>query len=304
MPPTKENTVSRIRDTFRSLHQRGECGLIVYLPVGFPTLGETYGLVQAVCDAGADLVELGVPFSDPLADGSTIQRATRAALDQGVTVTDCLSVIGRLRRGGLKSPVALMGYLNPFLAYGIDDLAHDAVACGVDGLIIPDLPPGVSMDWPAVVRGLDRIQFVAPTTRTERLDAIVSEATGFLYFLSVAGITGVRAGLPPGLGDLVRSVRAVTDLPIAVGFGIATQAQVCAVSRFADGVIVGSALIEVIERAPTDQRAEAAARFVASLKEATRPDAATAASFRGGPAPMSETETPAVNRDNGEAGLI
>ena len=264
--------MSRIVETFRALRRRGECGLIIYLPVGFPTRGETAGLVHAVCDAGADLVELGVPFSDPLADGPTIQRASRVALDQGVTVGDCLETVGTLRREGLTAPIALMGYVNPFLAYGFEALSRDAVASGVDGLIIPDLPPGALTERPGTpASGLDRIQFVAPTTRAGRLGAIAREASGFIYCLSVAGVTGARAGLPAGLGDLVARACAAADLPVAVGFGIATATQVREVSRFADGVIVGSALIEAIECAPAGQRVEASARFVALLKEATRP---------------------------------
>ncbi len=217
-----------------------------YLPVGYPDLPTSLDLFQALAEAGADLIEMGVPFSDPLADGPTIQAATQQALANGVTTAACLDTVRALRRRGVETPVLLMGYINPILAYGIDRYVADAAAAGADGFIIPDLPPDEASEMEAACRkhGRAMVYLVAPTSTPERLALAAAHSTGFLYLVSVAGITGARNELPPHLAGFISSVREHTDLPLAVGFGIGTPEQAAAVAALADGVVVGSALVK------------------------------------------------------------
>ena len=263
--------MSRIQHTLAQLKQRREGALIPYLTVGYPTIEDSRLLIQAFCEAGADLVELGVPFSDPLADGPTIQETSQVALRNGVTVERCLDVAATLRKAGIKTPFILMGYCNPFLAFGIDQLARAAAAAGIDGLIIPDLPLEEARPWWAACckNGLDLIFFLAPTTPQRRLEAVVKWGSGFIYCLSVTGVTGARLDLPTGLPAFIGRVRKTTDLPLAVGFGISTPEQVREVVAVADAAIVGSALINIIKHHPREQQIQAASDFVRDLKAAT-----------------------------------
>ncbi|MCP4168740.1 MAG: tryptophan synthase subunit alpha [Chloroflexi bacterium] len=218
-----------------------------YLPVGYPDLSTSIDLIQALADADADLIEVGVPFSDPLADGPTIQAATQRALAQGVTSSDCIKAVRVLRDRGITTPMLLMGYFNPILAYGIASYTAAAAAAGVDGFIIPDLPADEAGEMEAACKkhGLAMVYLVAPTSTAERLSLAARHSHGFLYLVSVTGITGARSELPPHLADFVTRVRGHTDLPLAVGFGIGTPQQAAAVAQLADGVVVGSALVKL-----------------------------------------------------------
>jgi tryptophan synthase alpha chain len=260
--------MSRIAETFAQLKAAGRPALMPYLMVGFPERDSALELAPALEAAGADLFELGVPFSDPLADGVTVQRAAEQALANGVHLPFCLETAAALRAGGLRAPLVLMGYFNPFLRYGLQRLATDALAAGVDGLIIPDLPPEEAGECQAVLRavGLDLIFFVAPTTPDQRIAEIVRLASGFIYCVSLTGVTGARSDLWDGLPDFLDRVRRFTDLPLVVGFGISSAAHVQQVGAHADGAIVASALINKIEGLPPEQRVAGAAAFVRELK--------------------------------------
>jgi tryptophan synthase alpha chain len=225
----------------------GGRALIPYLTAGFPTPTASLEALRRVAAAGADFIEVGVPFSDPLADGPTIQRTTQAALEQGMTAAGVLTLI---RDAALAVPVIIMTYLNPVLAYGVERFVADAGAAGAAGLLLTDLPAGAD---PAVEAAVMRsplalIRLVAPTTDDARLAAALTGATGFVYLISRLGVTGARDEVPADLETHVRRIRAVTTLPVAVGFGIGTPAQAAAAARYADGVVVGSALMDALER--------------------------------------------------------
>jgi tryptophan synthase alpha chain len=229
---------------WRTLGDRKKA-LIPYVTAGFPTPAVSRDVLRAVQAAGADFVEVGVPFSDPLADGPTIQRTTQAALAQGMTAAGVLSLI---REAALAVPVIIMTYLNPVLAYGVERFVADAHAAGAAGLILTDLPAGAD---PAVETAVTRsplalIRLVAPTTDEARLKGTLAGAAGFVYLISRLGVTGAREQAPADLEGHVRRIRAVTSLPVAVGFGISTAAQAAAAARSADGVVVGSALMDAV----------------------------------------------------------
>jgi tryptophan synthase alpha chain len=223
-----------------------------YFPIGYPALGLSVDVIEALARGGADLIEVGVPFSDPLADGPVIQRATQIALQQGATVAKCLAAVAELRRRGVTVPLVLMGYYNPLLSYGLSRLAGAAAAAGASGFIVPDLPPEEAGEMEtALPASLPLIRMLAPTTPPERAKRIASDARGFLYLVSVTGTTGARSELPPGLPDFIARARrdAPPDLPLCVGFGIATPTQARAVGQLADGIIVGSACVKTIGEA-------------------------------------------------------
>jgi tryptophan synthase alpha chain len=236
--------------------------------VGFPERESALEMAPALEAAGADMFELGVPFSDPLADGATVQRASEQALANGVRLSFCIETVAALRANGLRAPLVLMGYFNPFLRYGLERLAADAAAAGADGFIIPDLPPEEAGECQATLRahGLDLIFLVAPTTPDERIAEIARIASGFLYCVALTGVTGARRELWDGLPEFLERVRRLTDLPRVVGFGISSAAHVQQVGAHAEGAIVASALINTIEGLPPEQRVEGAAAFVRELK--------------------------------------
>lgn len=221
--------------------------LIPYVTAGFPTPAISRDTLRAVQAAGADFVEVGVPFSDPLADGPTIQRTTQAALEQGMTAAGVLALI---REAALAVPVIIMTYLNPVLAYGVERFVADAHAAGAAGLLLTDLPAGADPAVEAVVTRspLALIRLIAPTTGDSRLAASLAGATGFVYLISRLGVTGAQDQVPPDLEQQVRRVRTATALPVAVGFGIGTPAQAGAAARYANGVVVGSALMDALAR--------------------------------------------------------
>lgn len=248
--------MSRIAATFGDLKARGETGLVAYLTVGYPNVDATLRLVPALIAGGADIIELGIPFSDPLADGATIQRASHQALLGGVTPSLCLDVASRLRKGGVEAPLVFMTYYNPVLAYGIEPFAADAARAGADGLIVVDLPPEESgpLREACLARGLSLIYLLAPTSGDERIRLVAGLASGFVYCVSLAGTTGAREELPPGLPAFVQRVRRQTPLPIAVGFGISKPKHFRAVGRIADAAVIGSAIIDEIDRCDPSQR--------------------------------------------------
>ncbi|HYM49305.1 MAG TPA: tryptophan synthase subunit alpha [Candidatus Limnocylindrales bacterium] len=250
-----------------ALTGRQSLALLAYVTVGYPTPALTPALVKAIADAGADLIELGIPFSDPLADGPTIQASSQAALRQGVTVAGALEVI-RQARALTPAPMLVMSYLNPILAYGIARFCRDAVDAGVDGLIVPDLPPGEAGELRAAAAdsGLGLVFFVSPTSSPERMRAACDAATAFVYCIAVTGTTGARDRLDEALLPLLDRVRACTTLPIVVGFGISRPEHLQALQGHADGAIVASALLDAIARAPEDP-VGAARRFVIDLRQ-------------------------------------
>jgi tryptophan synthase alpha chain len=221
--------------------------LIPYLTAGFPTYDASLDALRRVQAAGADFVEIGVPFSDPLADGPTIQRTTQAALEQGITMPRVLALI---RDAALTVPVIIMTYLNPVLAYGVERFAHEARGAGAAGVLLTDLPAGAdpAIEHAVTKNGLDLIRLIAPTTDERRLKTAMTGAGGFIYLISRLGVTGARASVPADLEAQVRRVRSASRLPIAVGFGIATPPQATTTARYADGVVVGSALMDALAR--------------------------------------------------------
>lgn len=230
-----------------------------YFPLGYPDLPVSIDVIDALAKNGADLIEVGLSFSDPLADGPVIQHATQIALERGITVRKSLDAIKELRRRGVTIPLVLMGYYNPMLAYGLQKFVREAIDAGVDGLIIPDLPAEESGDLMEAISGapVSLIPMIAPTSSPERMEMIASQAQGFIYLVSVTGVTGERKSVSEGLGDLIRHVREHTPLPVCVGFGISTPSQAKDVGKIADGVIVGTACVRTIgESASPVERAK------------------------------------------------
>lgn len=240
---------SRIGDAFMRLKREGRRGFIPFITAGDPDLETTHALVVELARAGATAVELGVPFSDPVADGPTIQRSSERALRRGVSLSDVLSVVRDARRE-TDIPVVLFGYFNPILNFGVERFAEEAARAGADGVLVTDLVPEESADFNRALthRGLDQIFLVAPTTSDARLRSIAARASGFIYAVSRAGVTGARTDLSTEAARLVSRVREVSQLPAAVGFGISTHEHVAEVWTYADAAVVGSALVAEIEK--------------------------------------------------------
>jgi tryptophan synthase alpha chain len=261
-----------------------------YFPVGYPDLPTSIDVLEALAKNGADLIEVGLSFSDPLADGPVIQQATQTALERGVTTKNGIDAVAELRKRGVTIPLILMGYYNPMLAYGPERFIRDAAEAGADGFIIPDLPPEESdefqqaLDTVGQVGGISihttstqtappnrdqhppLITMLAPTTSDERMEQIARHAQGFIYLVSVTGVTGARKDITTGLGKLIERVRQHTDVPVCVGFGISTPDQAAAVGQLADGVIVGSACVREIGR--SENPVETAAEFAIQYRQA------------------------------------
>ena len=259
--------MSRIADTFARLRAERRTGLVAFLTVGHPSVEDTLRLVPALIEGGADIVELAIPFSDPLGDGPSIQRASHHALSQGVTPSVCLEVVGKLRAQGVTAPLIFMGYYNPLLAYGLEGFCRDAAQVGADGLIAVDLPPEESHPLRDACRRnrLDLIYLLAPTSTDESISAACAQAAGFVYCVSVTGVTGAREELPKALSSFVDRVRAHTALPLAVGFGISKRNHFQAVARLAEAAVVGSAIIDEIDRGDPSQQAARVKEYVEVL---------------------------------------
>ncbi|WP_027714666.1 tryptophan synthase subunit alpha [Desulfuromonas sp. TF] len=239
--------MGRIEATFARLRQKGEPALIPFITAGDPDLGTTEELIHALVEAGADLLELGFPFSDPMADGPTIQAASERALASGTTLGGILETVRRIREH-TNIPIVLMGYYNPILHYGPRRFAEEAASAGVDGLLLVDLPPEESAEITGFLRSarIDLITLLAPTTPAERASRLAAEAEGFLYYVSMTGVTGAGQVDAAAIEEAVLTLKAESDVPVAVGFGISSPADAAAVGRFADAVVVGSALVKVI----------------------------------------------------------
>jgi len=286
---------SRIGATFERLRGRGESALVAYLMAGDPSLAETERLVIEAERRGADVIELGVPFSDPLGDGPVIQRAGARALAAGTSLPRVLEMITSLR-ARVRVPLVLMTYYNPVLAFGLKGFARTAVDAGADGVIVPDLPPEESEPLRAEAEpaGLDLIHLVAPTSTPARVKAIARRSRGFIYVVSLTGVTGERRELPKDIDAQVRTLRLVTTKPVCVGFGVSTPEQVAAVGRIADGVVVGSAIVRAVEQhAGTSALVAEVGDFIASLKQPLRESSATS---RGGSAREVRTGSPPPGR--------
>lgn len=259
----------RISAAFSGIGADQTAALMPYYTLGYPDRETSLAIVEAIAPY-CDLLELGVPFSDPLADGPTIQHSTQKSLEAGTTTAGCLDMVRQLRGRGITTPFLLMGYYNPILAYGLEQYVADAAASGADGFIVPDLPPEEAgeLEEAAAGAGLALIHFLAPTTNPSRMRAVTRRGRGFIYLVSVTGVTGARTQMAEGLEPFVARVRQHTDTPLAVGFGISTPEQAAQVGAIADGVIVGSALINAVDSA--DDKAAGAARFVQVLHAALR----------------------------------
>ncbi len=238
--------MSRIAGVFANKSRRA---LIAYVMAGYPSLSATLEAVPLLAASGCDIIELGIPFSDPLADGATIQQAAYGALENGVSVAACLDIAARLSER-VKIPLVFMTYFNPVLSYGIERFCRDSASAGVDGLIVPDLPPdeGAALEGAAVKHGLDLIYLLAPNSSDERIRLVAEKSRGFIYLVSLTGTTGARQALPVDLEAFVSRVRKMTDKPLCVGFGISTPEQARRVAAVADGVIIGSRVIQLMEK--------------------------------------------------------
>jgi tryptophan synthase alpha chain len=264
--------VSRLDTTFERLRARGERALVAYLMAGDPSLAETERLVTEAERRGADVIELGVPFSDPLGDGPVIQRAGARALAAGTSLARVLETVAALR-ARVRLPLVLMTYYNPVLAFGLKAFARTAVDAGADGVIVPDLPheEAAPLRAEAEPAGLDMIHLVAPTSTPARVRAIARLSRGFVYVVSLMGVTGERRALPPDLDAQVRTLRLVTTKPICVGYGVSTPEHVAAVAQLADGVVVGSAIVRTIEHhTGTPVLVDEVGKFIGALKDPLR----------------------------------
>lgn len=262
--------MSRIEETFQKLRGRGEKAFIPYLTAGDPNLDWTGRFMKALADGGADLIEIGVPFSDPIADGPTIQRASQRALRGGVSLEKVIGLVEKVR-AEVDVPLVLMGYYNPIFKMGVEVFTRESSRSGVDGVIVPDLPPEEAEPLISSCRqwGIDTIFLVAPTTPRERLRRVAEVTRGFLYYVSLTGVTGAREHLAAGIQEAIARIRTQTALPIAVGFGISTPEQSRLVARWSDGVVVGSALVDLIEKTQNNNDLETVlSGFTLSFKQA------------------------------------
>lgn len=260
--------MSRIETVFTTLKQRQETALIPFITAGDPDLDGTAELIHCLADAGADLIELGVPFSDPMADGPTIQAASERALAAGTTLGGVLQLVADVRKK-TQIPLILMGYYNPVFCYGPEQFAHDAATAGVDALLLVDLPPEEIDEISTVMRGagIDLITLLAPTTPPERMKRLAAAAEGYLYYVSMTGVTGAQKISPEDIRVAVEDIKGVAAVPVAVGFGITTAEDARAVGDFADGVVVGSALVKIIEEnGQSKELLPKVAKFIVELK--------------------------------------
>lgn len=264
------SSLAQIHSAFNRARDEDRAALMPYFTLGYPDYATSLDVVQAVAGAGADLIELGVPFSDPLADGPTIQHSTQVAIEQGISVPRCLEAVATLRDRGVRCPLLLMGYVNPILAYGQKRFVSQAISAGADGFIVPDLPPEEAEEMEGAARAHEGalVYLLTPTATPERMRLVAERTSGFLYLVSLTGVTGARSQLAPDLSSFVERVRSVSRTPVAVGFGISTPEQVHLVGSLADGVIVGSALIRTVDDG--EDPAESAWDFVRALLEGTR----------------------------------
>lgn len=246
--------MNRIEKTFEELKTEGKKGLVTFVTAGDPDAEKSLSVLEGLPEAGADFIEIGMPFSDPMADGPAVQASSIRALKSGMTLKGTLEILTQFRTKNSDTPVILMGYFNPIYKYGCADFARDAKAAGADGLIIVDLPPEEDEELrvPAKEAGLDLIRLITPTTIGSRLDTVLENASGFLYYVSILGVTGTKSANIDEVGAHINEIRAKTDLPIAVGFGIKTPQDAANMSKIADAVVVGSSIVENIKENQQD----------------------------------------------------
>lgn len=257
---------SRIAGKFRDLGKKNRKAFIPYIMAGDPNIKRTRELINVLEGCGADIIELGVPFSDPLADGPTIQKAAQRALDEGVTLKKVIAFVAELR-AGTQIPIILMTYYNPIFKYGEERFVLDATAAGVDGVIVPDLPPDEAGNLMkhARKRGLDTIFLLAPTSTEKRIRKVAKASTGFIYYVPITGITGSKLSLDASLGPHIARIRSISDKPVSVGFGVSTPEEAADISEFADGVIVGSAIVKRVGESDEELK-----KYLLSLRNAIR----------------------------------
>jgi tryptophan synthase alpha chain len=262
---------TRIDTRFAALKAEGRAGLVTFLMAGDPDYATSLEIIKALPKAGVDLIEIGMPFTDPMADGPTIQAAGLRALKGGATLAKTLELVGEFRASDQTTPIILMGYFNPIFIYGVDRFLKDAKAAGIDGLIVVDCPPEEDDELckPALAAGLNFIRLATPTTDEKRLPKVLQNTSGFVYYVSIAGITGAARPDPAKVAAAVARIKAHTDLPVAVGFGVRTAADAAEIAKGADAVVVGSALIDAIRHSlHADGRAtDLTMRAVVSLVE-------------------------------------
>lgn len=259
--------MSRIAGTFAELKRNGKKALVTFITAGDPDLAVTEELIPLLAENGADIIELGVPFSDPMADGPTIQLSSERALAAGTTLPKILATVKSVRNR-TQVPIVLMGYFNPIFAYGVDRFAADAATAGVDGVLLVDLPPEEAEEFKTSAdrHGIDLIYLLTPTSDEARIRAVARRARGFIYYVSVTGVTGVRSGIEASVAGNVSLIKERATVPVAVGFGIATPGQAAEVAATADGVVVGSAIVKLFEQHRGETLKGALATFVSSLK--------------------------------------
>lgn len=262
---------SRIAETFVKLAAQNRAALIPFVTAGYPDLEMSERLIESLAKSGADLIEIGVPFSDPMADGATVQATSQKALENGTTLGDCFELARRTRAKGIQTPLLLMGYANPFYQYGPERLAQKLEEIGIDGIIIPDLPSDESEEFRAPLRahGRDLIFLLAPTSTDKRIDDVAERASGFIYCVALRGVTGARSSLSEDLPAYIKRVRARTRTPLAIGFGISTPDHVAQAASMADGVVIASALINHLDALPRDEQPAGATEFMKPLAAAT-----------------------------------
>lgn len=259
---------NRLPGMFARVAAEGRTAIMPFATAGYPTLEISEQIILALVEAGADGIEIGIPFSDPIADGTAVQRTSQVALEQGTRLRDVIELVRRLRAQGVTVPLMLMGYLNPALKYGIERYVADAAAAGADGFIVPDLPAEESDAFHAacVAHGRSLIYMVAPTSTEDRLEATAKRASGFIYCVAVTGVTGARESLSDTLGGYLDRIRTHTDVPLVVGFGISKPEHIREVGKHANGAIVASALINAMDAVPDAEKPAEAARFFRTMQ--------------------------------------
>ena len=237
--------MSRIKQKFDALRDANQKGLVTFITAGDPDTAKSLAVLKSLPDAGADFIEIGMPFTDPMADGPAIQDSSLRALENGMSIKGVLDMVRTFRANNTQTPIILMGYFNPIYQYGCTSFAKDAANAGADGLIIVDLPPeeDAELRIPATNAGLDFIKLVTPTTKGERLKTVLNNASGFIYYVSIAGVTGTKSADTEAVGAHIQEIKTITDIPVAVGFGIKTPEDAANMSKIADGVVVGSAIV-------------------------------------------------------------
>lgn len=262
--------INRITQRFKQLKAKDDKALVTFITAGDPDLTTTAAMLPLLAEAGADVIELGIPFSDPMADGPTIQRSSERALANGTSLEAVLELVRKAREKKFNTPIILMGYSNPIYAYGWQRFAQDAVQAGVDGLLLVDLPPEETDELLPVARsaGLDIIFLLTPTSDTDRIKKVARYGSGFIYYVTVTGVTGARQSVSTSLAEELQTVRSIIKLPVAAGFGISTPEQAAQVALAADGVVVGSAIVKLFEQHQGSQLQTEVTKLVRSIKQA------------------------------------